>query len=426
MFLGKYKWKYKEIVVAFTKANIRALEWNGKPLHIVWDTKHGNGDAKKAVPHFGVRIQRTTKSYIVQYRELNRDGRANRNSVRRKVIGRCDTMTLDEARSEAQRLRLNGVSKDRRPAYNGTLAQFAPKYISIKADDGLRSLRDVERRFKKFLVPRFGKRRLVDITRPQVRQLHTDIKSGVLTGRASGVEANRVLALLSNVFTLAELEGWVPQDFPNPAQRIKRVPETPKDRWLDHEEAKRLGAVLGAERNPHIATFFYLLLLTALRKQELLQLRWDAVFLDEKKGRKVEAPHLFIEDTKTRKPHHALLSPQALRILKQLSQLQGDSPFLFPSPIRVGHPRADVKEDWERIREEAEIQGTTIHDLRRTSATWLTTLGYSEQVIRGILNHSLGTVTAVYARLEDSAKQNAVNALGTKVEKLLGTLILRR
>jgi integrase len=344
MFLGKYKWKYKEIVVAFTKANIRALEWNGKPLHIVWDTKHGTGDAKKAVPHFGVRIQRTTRSYIVQYRELNRDGRANRNSVRRKVIGRCDTMTLDEARSEAQRLRLNGVSRDRRPSYNGTLAQFAPKYISIKADDGLRSLRDVERRFKKFLIPRFGKRRLVDITRPQVRQLHTDIKSGALTGRASGVEANRVLALLSNVFTLAELEG----------------------------------------------------------------------------------PHLFIEDTKTRKPHHALLSSQAIRILKQLSQLQGDSPFLFPSPVRVGHPRTDVKEAWETIREEAEIQGTTIHDLRRTSATWLTTLGYSEQVIRGILNHSLGNVTAVYARVESSTEQNAVNALGTRVEKLLGTLILRR
>jgi len=43
-----------------------------------------------------------------------------------------------------------------------------------------------------------------------------------------------------------------------------------------------------------------------------------------------------------------------------------DSPFLFPSGRSNSGHRDDLKGKWNKVRDDADIQGVTMHDVRRT------------------------------------------------------------
>lgn len=61
-------------------------------------------------------------------------------------------------------------------------------------------------------------------------------------GRHS-VQANRVLALISKLFNLAELWGLRPEGT-NPCRHVGKFREQPRERYLSGEELGRLGAAL--------------------------------------------------------------------------------------------------------------------------------------------------------------------------------------
>jgi hypothetical protein len=65
-------------------------------------------------------------------------------------------------------------------------------------------------------------------------------------------------------------------------------------------------------------------------------------------------------------------------------------------------------EKWERIRTAAGLPDVTIHDLRRTCASWLACHGENLAIIGNVLNYSGLQHTAVYARLNISPVTRAL------------------
>ncbi|MDQ3180847.1 MAG: tyrosine-type recombinase/integrase [Acidobacteriota bacterium] len=91
---------------------------------------------------------------------------------------------------------------------------------------------------------------------------------------------NRELSLLRQIFVFAEAEDFIAR---NPFHRAKRIISTAaevcRDRTLSTNEEKLLLAACAGEHRRHITPVVVCALDTAMRKGELLKLRWRDVDL---------------------------------------------------------------------------------------------------------------------------------------------------
>lgn len=121
------------------------------------------------------------------------------------------------------------------------------------------------------ILPTFGNTKVQDMTRAAVDTWHYGM-------RKTPVEANRALSLLHKVLAQAEVWGW--REGTNPASKVQKYGERPRERYLTTDELHRLAKAItdmevADERplSPFLALAFRLLLLTGMRKDEVLTLR---------------------------------------------------------------------------------------------------------------------------------------------------------
>ena len=202
------------------------------------------------------------------------------------------------------------------------------------------------RSVKFFIDSRIGSRKVRDIKRSDIAELHHAL-------RETPYQANRTLGVLSKMFSLSEMWGWRP-DGSNPCLHVKRYREEKRERFLNAEEFARLGRVLdeilrdGSETRSAV-TAIRLLMLTGCRLSEIQKLRWEHVDL--------EAVELRLPDTKTG-GRAVPLAPSAVRLLQGLPHDE-DNPWVIrrqeagepsdrPSAPLAAHPcagRARRRED---------------------------------------------------------------------------------
>ena len=122
------------------------------------------------------------------------------------------------------------------------------------------------------------------------------------------------------------------------------------------------------------------------------------------------------ERSKNGLPHRVPLSDAAIDLLRELEDT--DSPWVFPSPGGEGHMRSTQKAI-ERLRKRASIE-LRGHDLRRTAASFMTSMGTPRLVVAKILNHVETSVTAVYDRHSyDREKREALDAWAIRLVEIL-------
>jgi integrase len=145
-----------------------------------------------------------------------------------------------------------------------------------------------------------------------------------------------------------------------------------------------------------------MVLFTGARKSELLNLQWPDVDL---KGRTIK-----FRDTKNREDHDVPLSPEAVKLLRDLPRTLGN-PHVFCGH-KKGKPLNNPYKAWRRILKRAGIdRRVTIHDLRRTAGSLLATAGFSTQQIGKLLGHKSSITSKVYAEIADTAKVEMTGAL---------------
>ncbi len=259
------------------------------------------------------------------------------------------------------------------------------------------------RSVKFFIEPRIGKRKVRDIKRSDIAELHHAL-------RETPYQANRTLGVLSKMFSLAEMWGMRP-DGSNPCLHIKRYKEEKRERFLSAEEFARLGKVLdetlrdGSETRSAVVAI-RLLMLTGCRLSEIQKLRWEHVDL--------EAGELRLPDTKTG-GRAVPLAPSAVRLLESLPRDE-ENPWVIAGR-KPGSHLTDLQHPWRRIREKAELDDVRIHDLRHSFASRALALGEGLPMIGKLLGHTQVQTTARYAHLaRDTVKASAAR-IGDSIEQ---------
>ena len=288
--------------------------------------------------------------------------------------------------------------------------------------------------FAKYLAP-IAKKKISKVSNSDVKPLVRAI------GKAHPVMANRVRALVSSIYGLANEDGLATG---NPAAGVSKYGETVRDRFLHADELPRFFASVGQETNSTVRDFFLLSLLTGARRANVLAMRWNQIRLDEGIWR--------IPNTKNGTPQNVTLSPEAAAILTTRKET-ADSAFVFPGDGKSGH-LIEPKKGWQRIFDRDELaqltarieaadkafpvvegealtdalerarkaakrlkldtEGTRIdplriHDLRRTLGSWQAKQGASLAIIGKSLNHKSQQATAIYARLDLDPVRASVN-----------------
>ena len=334
--------------------------------------------------------------------------------VRRITLGRYPAFSLPQARQRALEVAA-AVTRGEDPAAaiarergELTFGRLAESYIERHAQPHKRSAGEDQRMLRDVLPPKDGAdhldpapipaswkhRRLSDVTRNDVAQLHARLKSD-----AGPYAANRVLALLRTMFNLGKAWGHVVGD--NPTSGVKMFREEKRDRFLGPKELKHVLTAIEQEPDERWRAYFKLSLLLGPRKGELLCARREDFDLSARTWR--------MPTTKAGRPHLLPLPTDALTILATLLS-RHKSEWLFPSPTSASGHLEEPKKAWRRIRTCAGVKDVRVHDLRRTLGSWLAASGYGLPLIGKVLNHSHVQTTAIYARLDLEPVRAALEA----------------
>ncbi len=373
-----------------TKKRIEGLDYDpdGPSQQIEWDDQ---------VENFGVRLYESgTKSFVIRYR--NEHGRR-----RYMTLGKFGTLTLQQARKlaldEFYEIRQGeDPVEEKRRADAKTVEAMVEAFVEKHCKPRRNTWETDESRLHRHVVDRWGTRQPESLTRRDISELHRDI------GEDAQVEANRVVETIRTMFNFAQDEGIVEDGF-NPATKVNKFKEKSRDRWLRPHEIEPLSEALDAVDNIFMRRYYWLLLLTATRRNEMLEARWEHVDLQRRE--------LFLPDTKNGTDHTVPLSDAAFQMLVDLPRQDGN-PWVFCSHIE-GQRIQEVNQRWRRVRADAGLEDVVLHDFRRTAASWLAQAGYSELIIKKLLNHTVDGPTSIYARMDPSAVREAVNDYGRRV-----------
>jgi integrase len=363
-----------------------------------------------------------------------RDPRSGKDA--RLTIGRYPDVSLSQARARASDLRrevaggtnpIERKYRERDEAHTKTFAALAERYLREHARRFKRSAAADERNLRLHILPHWANRRFDQIQR---RDVITLCEGMVAAGTATN--ANRVQALISSIFSFAidaDLIGA------NPCSRLrKRGTENIGRRVLSDGELRLFwrGVVLKPVSRP-VGLALRISLLTAARVSEIAQ-------AERREFRDLDDPEraawlLPAERSKNGRAHFVPLCRLAREAVQEALALAGDTSLhLFPSPsveaapitghaLSVGMSRfgKHLKGTCEAIRS-WQAEPPSPHDLRRTAATRLASLGVAAEDVAAVLNHMKRDVTGIHYDLYDRATEKR-RAL-TLWDKSMGRLLI--
>lgn len=230
--------------------------------------------------------------------------------------------------------------------------------------------------------------------------------------------ANKMLNTLRAVFNWA-LGRRGPDGRPlmttNPAasKAVPRFNEFDRDRYLDADELRLIFQAVSDHPSQDCRHWFQLSLFTAQRRASVLSMSFDQI---DAANWIWNIPR---ELMKGRRSGHAVpLVAQAQGILETRRQATSGE-WVFPARRRATTPHiVNPTRWWHELTEAAGITDATIHDIRRTTASWMAITGSSEAIIANLLGHKRQGVTARYARLDITAvREAAQRAVDTMLDR---------
>lgn len=272
-----------------------------------------------------------------------------------------------------------------------TVEAFAWEWFAKVAAPATKEPRNIERELRKDIIPAIGAKPLDAVTVADVRAIIEAIKN-----RGSPQMALRTLKDIKRLFDFA-IEREMVQFNPAAAINGKYVATTKaRDVALPPGEiATLLKAIDRADIKRAHKLALHLLLLTMVRRSELLHARWEEI--DTVRG-EWAIPG---ERMKKEKPHLVPLSHQAVAMFEELRHLASGSPWVFPSPWDLSKPISKTTLNVVvRALDTTGVRAFTPHDLRRTASTLLNEQGFNRDVIEKALAHEATGVRGIYNRAE--------------------------
>lgn len=278
-----------------------------------------------------------------------------------------------------------------------TFGEFTVKWLAgAKMAETTRSMR--KSIIDRDITPVFKNRLLGEISADDLRALCQKVKA-----RGAPATAVHVRDIVKQIYVFAILHG---EKVANPADDVGAASIAtfvPKDRALTPTEIRLMYRQMESVATyPTIRLALRMILLTLVRKSELIQATWNEVDF--------EAALWTIPKSrmKGRNPHNVYLSRQALDIMVALHTCAGGSKYVLPSRYDADRcmSQATLNRVTQIVAERAKAAGLplepfTVHDLRRTGSTLLNEVGFNGDWIEKCLAHEDGRSSrAVYNKAE--------------------------
>lgn len=397
-----------------TKVDIERPKVPANGTLVTWDTSSGLGG-------FGVRVAATGRvSFIVRYWNGTRE--------RWKTLGAHPRLTLTEARKRAReilRAAADGVDPleveleakaEQRAAEAQTIETLAAEWLEVlpnrmtrRGRISPRTVQQYEGCMRLYILPAIGKRPVLEVTKADVRALHTK------ASKSGDYQANRVIAVLSVFYSwLAECEA-VPEEF-NPARKAPHNLEKRRGEYasvrLSYDQEARLSRAIYQliDSDPVGGVAILTLLDTGRRLQEILGLEWRRLNLEngtadlgKTKGRSagLDVCHL---------------TPRVVEAIRKLPRVLGNI-FVFVGNGKGGR-RTKLQYAWETVKTSAglleispDLVGFHVHDLRHHRISEWLAAGIAPQIIARQVGHTSLDQLRVYSHLEVADVKAALSRL---------------
>jgi integrase len=372
---------------------------------------------------FGIRVNKTCISFILLY--------SFHGSPRRLTLGNYPDISLDTARSKsAQAIELlkQGVDpgvKKIAEAFeyreSPDVARAVATYLEW-AKLNKKSWKEDERVLTKEFVEPLGRMKIQDVKRKQVMAL-LDEKA-----KTAPVQANRMQSVIRKLFNFCVEREII--DATPLVQMPKVAKEVARERALNRHEQVWFLRQLAAARLTAGTRFGLLLsLMLAQRSGRVMDMRWVDIDLEEgiwdrsgkfeKNNNPIAIP--LSEDVRAILAY--LRERQVAKVVAQDPERWANSKtkpspgkYVFPSRV-VGSPQTqpslnramrriydEYVKDAARLEDEALLRVAdgyprpTVHDLRRSATTYMSSRGLGKDVRSRILNHKDLSVDAIYDR----------------------------
>lgn len=366
---------------------------------------------------------------LKEIRETHEDARqllrSGRNPVTEKQIGRLNTraIQMQELADQAVRIEAIEVAQARM-----TVRQLFEHWMKVDLARRKDGGSEVRRMLEKDVMPTLGAMAVED-----VRKGHVSLLLDPILERGANRMAKVILSLVRQMLRFAVDRDIIEQD-PTAAIRKARIGGAPveRDRVLSEDEIQLLCDKLPeAELIPTTRIAIWLCLATGCRIGELVEARWENVRVAERQW------YLPTGETKNKMQLFIHLSDFAIRHFEMLEALSGDSPWCFPNREGTNHvcKKSVTKQIGDRQRADQEPMSRRSphtralilpggkwgpHDLRRTTATLMTSLGVLPEVADKCLNHKeQNRMKRIYLRYNyDAEKRQAWRLVGERLELL--------
>lgn len=323
-----------------------------------------------------------------------------------------------------------------------------------------------------YIKPKFGNRRLSDISYPEVERWHRELPKLIVERReAAAAElrarreqkatekearrlirkhgplpspdkktkvstsnmvingntaANRCVEAMRAMYNFALEQKRGLYNGKNPAAEQTAHQENERSRFIQSDELGKFFNALSEVSSQTARDAILTSLLTAARKDNVISMKWEDVNLQRKEWA------LPGEFQKNGAPYVVPLVSELVVLLEQRKAvhdefLQQNPPktkhdklcanFVFPSAkSKTGHI-VNMNRIWADLKKKANIIDLRLHDLRRTMGSWQAKTGASLVVIGKSLNHKDPTATAIYARLDmDPVRDSMTTAASAMFE----------
>jgi integrase len=299
---------------------------------------------------------------------------------------------------EKQQRKREAVAKIENEKTAWTVAKLADEYFERTILGRWKHPNIVRSRIENDIKPQIGKMKAED-----VRPRNIDAMIQTIVKRGAPTVANDVLRWTKRIFDFGIKRQVVEI---NPASAFDPSDaggkEEARDRWLTREEIIKLFQAMRDKAGTFSIENLYavrLLLLLAVRKEELIAAKWQEFDLDG------AVWHLPEERTKTSAAIDIPLPTVAVETLRELQRLACGSAYVFPARKMQSRmiPHIDLNTLNAALSKHIkpnlkDVPNFTIHDFRRTARTHLAALGVDPFVAERCLNHKVKGVEGIYNR----------------------------
>ena len=341
----------------------------------------------------------------------------------------------DEAIKQSKEAERRAIeASNNRMTINDLFGRWERLELKARRDRGA----EIRRSFEKDVFPVLGEVAAEDVKRSAIANCLDNVVE-----RGAPIVARNLLGDLRQMFGFAIKREYVEND---PTSHLKRDDfgkKVERDRVLDDGEIKLLVDMLPkADLQQSSIASIWIMLSSCCRVGEVSQARWEHLDLaagtwwippDNAKNGKEHT--IFLSDFTKR--HFGVL--RSLAVDSAMKKRAESSPWVLPASQREGHVcvKSLSKQVGDRQRGDKPAMSNrtkliqalelprgrwTPHDLRRTGATLMGTLGVRPDVIEKCLNHvQQNRLVRIYQRQTLLAEQaEAWKILGDHLEKLTG------